>query len=1488
MALKGKGEGMEMPAISRIRFTNAVYDNGEKRYNDEIFEFDGHNGAIILENGGGKTTFIQIAIQAILPHAELGGRKIRDTLLLEGNPCHIAIEWIINENPRKYALTAVTLFLNNGDLDSYRYVYEYGYDDKHTIEDIPFTRDTVNGNQRPSSREEMGDYYHSMAREYISAQVFSTIKEYKKYLEENFKIIPKEWRRIAIINGEEGGVHKFFEDCKTTENLVDKLLIPVVEEAMEGKGTEDFVDNFEEQREHFKKHRYLKETIDESKEIQSRINDYVNIYGEYHEEEKKLQGKRSYGKALYQYIAKEKEETLLKLEGNRRDQEKQEEEYRDLNRLEGSYELALSRKKLLSLREKYEEVLKDYEIHKEELDRKEARRQNLKIGRINKQIRAAGEEILLYESQLESLDRDQEVSDIEKELAINSSSIKAYYQVQIDSLNKDIDILEGSKKKAEEELREYKDKKEELENKYKEISNTYIGLVREKEIKEERMEEIGRKILLNPETERVEDEYSKWADRLASIEEEITKLNKDIKDLTEEKKEVNVQLGAHRRELSQFTSEKAKLEEKIKAIEEQEEDLLISLKENIPNLYHISSIYTKKEQILATLENKCELLRKEKEDLLIKERISHRFIDDYRDSSYFTAEPLLSKWVEEWSEQFSFLELGSQYIERMAYEEKGIKDYYKEYPYWALAVVVADREEMKLKNKLDKNIDKITYPIIILSQSQAQDIVRNGSEEVDDRLWLYPAMWELNMVREDFLNRKGELEEEANRVTKDREDKENEFNIYNNLLSRTEDFLNKYPYTECLRPLRDALKEIEENIYSINAAIGKKEERIGKIDKDLENTNKEIQELTMESNDLNNRVEKAMEYLNRKREVSAIGEKIFDLKNQLDKREKEISTIGKAIGNIDNKIKKIDMGLNNLKTNKGRLMEEDLYREVKDSVPFEANKTIEVLRMERRSIKDRLDRRQRNRRDIEEKIRRAKDIKYDYERDLRNERRAAKFPIEEIEFPHYGDKEIEELIEEINILSPKVDKIKVKLDGAKVDLSIHENDYKNKEEEFFKEHDSIAEFTEALELVKENLRDKRNELDTRYKYLKVMEERLKKEYGLIEEALNILNMKNEKYEFLAHKGEEGLIAEELLAEIPYNRMKYVNLLIEELEEISRRLEEKEKKVSKGRTEFEQFCHSSIRDSRLKHMAISGIDHKDNFQDLREWKMIMDKRIDNSIKILEEDLMEHDKQINQFISHLHSYLKTVAEEMRNIPKKTRIKVDDSWKEVYTIDVPDWEEEVGRQKLIDYINYLLREIEDIRFKDEDGNEDRTAVRKFIENRFQSKELLKIIMGNERIKVKCRKVTNDGKVSSIPVSWSKSNHWSGGERWSKNMTLFLGILNYLAEKSQSIQSSQKRNRTVILDNPFGEASSDHVLDPVFFIAEKLGFQIIALTAHSEGKYIRDFFPVVYSCRLRPSKDNETQILTKKKEINYAYLRDKAPSTLRRLGEREQLTMF
>ena len=93
-----------MPSISRIRFTNVVYDNGHKRYIDTTFRFDGYNGILLLENGAGKTVFVQTLIQAVLPRKTVAQRKIQETLQLNNAIAHIAVEWILEDQPRRYAL----------------------------------------------------------------------------------------------------------------------------------------------------------------------------------------------------------------------------------------------------------------------------------------------------------------------------------------------------------------------------------------------------------------------------------------------------------------------------------------------------------------------------------------------------------------------------------------------------------------------------------------------------------------------------------------------------------------------------------------------------------------------------------------------------------------------------------------------------------------------------------------------------------------------------------------------------------------------------------------------------------------------------------------------------------------------------------------------------------------------------------------------------------------------------------------------------------------------------------------------------------------------------------------------------------------------------------------------------------------------------------------------------------------------------------------
>ena len=386
-----------------------MYEGGNKRYNDDIFLFDSHNGAILLENGGGKTVFIQTAIQAILPNAELAERKMKDTLSLESSSAHIAIEWIINEKPRRYGLTAVTLFLVEKAVRSYRYTYEYEEGDKHRIENLPFVRPSAEGKVRPASREEMNDYYTTMKSSHpLKASTFETVKSYHQYLEERFKIIASEWKKIAVINSSEGGVESFFDGCKTTSQLVDQLLIPTVEEAIAGKGSADFVQTFEKQREHFKAHKRLRRVIEENKQVEKQIERYVASFKQLDGVEKQLEAQKVNAKALYHHTKNEQEETKQTLESIQTSMKDWKTEHDELERKTKSYEILL-------LKEKKEAAYDKYKVEKDEFDKlvqnqkeKNNRLAQLKVAKVYTEMKKNEQLRSHFENELKLLERDDE------------------------------------------------------------------------------------------------------------------------------------------------------------------------------------------------------------------------------------------------------------------------------------------------------------------------------------------------------------------------------------------------------------------------------------------------------------------------------------------------------------------------------------------------------------------------------------------------------------------------------------------------------------------------------------------------------------------------------------------------------------------------------------------------------------------------------------------------------------------------------------------------------------------------------------------------------------------------------------------------------------------------------------------------------------------------------------------------------------------------
>ncbi|NSB14611.1 hypothetical protein [Clostridium beijerinckii] len=1476
-----------MPAISKIRFTNVVYENGQKRYNDDIFQFDGENGAILLENGGGKTVFIQTAIQAIIPNQELADRKIKNTLMLENNTAHIAIEWIISERPRRYALTAVTLFMNKDSVDFLKYVYEYEEDDDETIEKLPFKMKNAAGNYRPANKDEMEDYYSNMNKNRINAKVFKVKRDYNKYIEDKFKIIPKEWERIATINGAEGGVESFFDACKTMGQLVDNLLIPTVEEALAGGGTKEFAEIFEKQREHFKEYNQLKARIDESRQVENQVGTYMDHYKEYDEINTKVIETKEELKALHELAKKEQNLNDEKLSKINREISDANDDEKNLKQKEASYNLALLEKDM-QLKSRIFKINEDEynKILNRKLE-KDKRYSNLKVLKFKNEIKQEEELAEFNKAQIDSLDKDEEIVDIKDELEVNACEIRGYYLEEEDKLSKQIQFIDGQINNANFELTEKEMLLQEKLKDEKILENSKSSLEGQSKITEEDIEKIKKEILADKKQENIEDKIIEWKNILSELEKRIFNAQKKKSELNNEEVQVKNSLYNKREEYDGLKLQSIELESKLNKLRDEEEVLVRRLKEFKNSFYGVETLHSKEVVIIDQLENFLEKARESKEKAILEERISYRWLDDYKESEYYTADAAIEKWLISWRNQFDYIESGTIYIQRAAKNNKLSEEIYLDkFPYWAISLVVSEKEKAKLNEKLSKSLDKLINPIIVLDEKEAREILTGHKDFNRDNIFV-PAPWKDNISQNLFEAYRKEIDKKAEEIKKQREEKENEYIITNALLKDLKKFYQENSYEE-FSNMKKLLEEVNSNKNLAEGTIMQFEKRLEDITIELKKIDAELLNCREGKSDLEKKLDKANEYFIKSNKNKKFIIDIKKLKNQIEILSVEIKKIESAI-KYKNGIKEgLRNELSTVKNSKEKVKLNDFYDEVKKATPKSSSKTIGTLIDIRKTLKDKLDNKQKSRKSLEDEFKKRQNRIKSLNNDLESFKKCLEVEIDEEFIGVVNNGEINRLIDEINDLKKIIKLEKQKYDESSKSYEKSKTIYETKKEDYEKSYEKLIIFNEALEEVEEILNNEKKVLEEKSRKLQREEKRLTEEKTELDEVIKKLEFCNAAYPFLNDAIKEIELNEETKNNFSYKRKELVEKISRHIAKVQKQLDKKFEETKEQREKFLNFCENKILDVKLKKMAVDGVNYRKSYKDIIEWQNIMSERINKTIELLESDMREHDEEMKQFINHLHSYLVIMAQELKTIPKKTKIKVEDNWKEIYLFNVPDWNEKDGKLELYNHINWILKKLEGEEYRDENGAENQEKVKKSIEKWLQSKQLLPIVMNHKKITIKCRKVTNDGKMSSMPFSWEESNSWSGGEKWSKNMALFLGILNYVSEKRKQIIPLKSHYRTVIVDNPFGKASSDHVLDPVFFIAEQLGFQIIALTAHAEGKFIRTYFPIVYSCKLRSSENGNSQILTNEREIKKAFLKDADSEKLERLGQVNQIMMF
>lgn len=356
-----------MPGINRIRIINFSYNNDAREIVDETFDFYGGENALLnLANGGGKSVLIQLMMQPILPDLKIQKRRMADYIRQSTGPIFVILEWMLDNPSRKdYLMTGIVVAprssMQNEDsnkINYFTFASHYDQASEFDLFSVPFVG-KENGQMRIMSFERSREAVKKLAASHREIFYFSREDEgeYRKLLL-NFGISQEEWKNIiARMNNDEGGIDELFERCGTSDAVFNEWIIKNIEKAQlagerEGTAIEELlaglVSDTIKNEEYLKSQKMIEHYLGRHKELEEHLERVCKSLEGLSQAEKDLS-------AMYQALnkqMKEAEASLLELEAR---QGELEEELLGIRKEKGSQQFYEAEERLLQVRRLAEE-----------------------------------------------------------------------------------------------------------------------------------------------------------------------------------------------------------------------------------------------------------------------------------------------------------------------------------------------------------------------------------------------------------------------------------------------------------------------------------------------------------------------------------------------------------------------------------------------------------------------------------------------------------------------------------------------------------------------------------------------------------------------------------------------------------------------------------------------------------------------------------------------------------------------------------------------------------------------------------------------------------------------------------------------------------------------------------------------------------------------------------------------------------------------------
>jgi len=1476
-----------MPRLNKIRITGNKYDGFQKQHRNSIFDLESDHSLFTLQNGSGKGVMLQLIFQLLIPGTAWGkrnGNKLEGMFYdryqsFQPYTFHVGLEWSLDGADDKKLLTGICVSAHKQQstndeegkvgLKYFLYTHQYQGMSRFSLTNLPLYTKSSDQVLEYERMEEFIDQNRADFIKYSKTAVEPLNSEYYQYLSSH-GIYRSEWDIMKNINRSEGGLEKYFSQAKDNKALFDQLIIPAVSESISYYNEREknsllniFVDNV-------KIAHNLPELLSRREDLKT-LSQMVDPLLNNAEQGLRLKETkamiRERGNNYLRGIADRK--TFLENEFRRsqRDKEKTENRIRELNFEAENLKYVKKLRSFDQLKAEQEKDEKKHQQLKEQLEQLKAEKLQLQLNKKYLELKDLEAAAAASREKINSLKERSDFKDLEAEI----KKIKEQTAAEIENLNAKIKQSAAGyysyQKYLKQELKKLENKEKNMEQKIRDeqqIKLQYEHQAKNLEAEKEKLAQFFNPLELEtPEylLQNLKKNIEKLNSKLESLEEDLKLQQLKKENLQEEKQQTAVEAASKK-----IVTDN--LSKKLKKQQQAEEQLFAQLLKSL-NLDKFEEFYSK--QWLQQQKNELlKLISEKKESLqeLNADKFELQLDLNLNDREYWVASLEQKRLYQQIKELDIRVYYGSQFLfELVDDREKYLKDY-PQLPYGLVVVYESDWEKIKANITLNE-ISHYAVPIFINHQ------LDGGDPELPFKL--------LTGKEKNFTEDKNNFE----RWFSGLKNKEAEIRETISILERKLKNLNQLNYQAETMLTEDSAAEIktelekeESELQSLQTEIKKYEQKIINSEEKISRLNKKYQNQEKELKKINENQEKVEAYLEARR----------DLENKENRYQEALNEIARLEGLLqENKAAQ--------KRNQKEEMqlENDFQNWFQDYQIFAA-KLNEILSEQEAELESEFNQEELNISPLKqypelykfsqhrcyqnhEKIislqkkeeEKAAELKYLEEglqkllTDINSSKTelnqlAADWEERDYDFKNQSQLKtaLEEIKEQLNKQTQQAQTLKEVILVRRGQLETKENELKEKAAEIKERFQRSVQNWEEVELNIKELEIKK-ELSENKDYLSKLEEMILN-YQEKLQTYNNLSNKLEYYQLESAKGELNAGIKEELKDSPA-------AVIESWENDYRNIENKLKSLrEKTEDNFYKFKNdvkdvvenntlkNSINEKLLHNFRAS--DYQYNFEMLNSFK----EYINNELNTIDRNKTEAEEARQQWAErsaiHVMRLITSMKEMISNMVYHNqrgfafplvRLRRDDL--------LPDDEEEVIselKEYFLELINKFNKEEIDVEqlpdYKLKEFCGDAALFSRALRGRYPVLQVYKMTEKNEFLHARPQDYFYSDWESVIQ---GKGNgpEGSGGQSLSINAFMMMMLLNY---KKQRFDKSNPWT-VLFLDNPFGKASAAHVLDPIFKIADKLNFQLVAFAAPEIIKTeISERFPVFWALEIGDTERN------------------------------------